>query len=293
MRLSSVVAAFTVALLFVDCTAAQGGGGGGGGRGRGRPEEITNRVGAFFTDVAGPATEGDKVADLGTIDLVRAAVGASQPTVLYLYDSGDDEEVRSQFDRAVFASDELGIELRCFHCGRIDLSKEAALKTKYGKQAPLFVVFDGKGKPAELSMAGYKASASGLGKLLEKQAGNSVKPSLAAFAKNYGDLVRDLEQALAKKKLAEQKQARAGGDQQKRADAEKDVKAAEAEQQKLLDKEKDLLAKNRLPERSDKAVRLGGRGFGRPGEGEGDGGRGTGTGRGTGRGTGAGGRGGD
>jgi hypothetical protein len=289
MRLLPVVAAFTVALSFVEGAMAQGGGG--GGRGRGRPEEITNRVGAFFTDVAGPATDGDKVADLGTIDLVRTAVGAGQPTVLYLYDSGDDEEVRSQFDRAVFAGDELGIELRCFHCGRIDLAKESSLKAKYGKQAPLFVAFDAKGKPAELSMAGYKASASGLGKLLEKQGAGTVKPSMAAFAKSYGDLVRDLEQVIAKKKQAEQKQARAGGDENKRKEADKDLKEAEAEQQKLLDKEKDLLAKNRLPERSDKAVRLGGRGFGRGPEG-GDGGRPTGTGRGTGRGTGAGGGGG-
>ncbi|MBM4062190.1 MAG: hypothetical protein FJ265_14005 [Planctomycetes bacterium] len=259
MRIVPVVAALLAAMLFADVTLAQGG----GGRGRGRPEEITNRVGVFFTTIAGPATDGDKVADLATVELARNAASAGQPVVLYLVDSGDDEDVRNQFERQLFGHDEVGIELLCFHCGRIDLAKETALQARYGKQAPLFVVFDGKGRPSELSMAGYKPAGSAFGKLLEKQAAGSVKPSLAAFAKNYGDLVRDLEQLLAKKKMAQQKQARAGGDAGKRAEADKDLAAVEAEEKKLLAKEKDLLGKVRLPERGDKAERLGAPSWGR------------------------------
>jgi hypothetical protein len=48
MRLVPFVPALALALLFGAELTAQG-----GGRGRGRPEEITNRTGAFFTTVAG------------------------------------------------------------------------------------------------------------------------------------------------------------------------------------------------------------------------------------------------
>jgi hypothetical protein len=239
-----------------------------GGRGRGRAEEIQNRVGAFFSDTPAPPA-GDKAADLTMCDLVRAASGYGQPVVLYLFDGGDDKDVREQFERTLFASDELGIQLRCFHCGRIDLAKADALKARYGKQAPLFVVFDKDGKASEpVSMSGYKASATTLGKALVKAAQGAIKPSIEAFAKEYGGLVRDLEQAFAKKKTAQERQAKAGADKQKRAEADKDLEVAEAAVQKLLDKEKALLTKVTLPERPADAQRLGGGrgpGGGRPG----------------------------
>ncbi|MBL8728840.1 MAG: hypothetical protein JNM25_10445 [Planctomycetes bacterium] len=259
------VALAAITLLLTSATPAQG-------RGRQRPDEITNRTGAFFADTQGPATEGDKVADLATCELVRAAASAGQLTVLYLYDSGDDADVRSQFERTLFANDELGIELRCCHCGRIDLRKDKALAAKFGKQAPLFVVFDQHGKDTDVVMNGYKASASSLQKALEKAAQGAIKPSLAAWAKDYGGFVRDLEQALAKQKLATERQAKAGADKAKRIEADKDVKAADEDVQRVLGKEAALLAKVRLPERPANAERLGGgRGPG-PGSGSGTGG---------------------
>lgn len=266
--------ALATALLATSLLAQ---GPGGGGRNR-RPEEITNRTGVFLADVPGPAVDGDKVADLNTVELVRNAVAAGQPSLLYLIDLGDDQEVRDQFEQVLFASDELGIEIRCFHAGRIDLGKVPALKAKYAKQAPLFVAFDDKAKASELSMTGYKPQPSALVKLLEKQAGSTVKPSLASFAKSYGDLVRDLEQVLQKKRNVQQKQARAGNDAAKKLDAERELKAVEAEEHKLLDREKDLLGKVHLPERPAGAQRLGapnwgGRGGGNgPGNGPGNGG---------------------
>jgi len=276
MRTVTFAAAVTVSLLIVQDTMAQGG----GGRGRGRAEEITNRVGAFFTDVSGPAVDGEKVADLATIDLVRAAAGAEQLSVLYLVDGGDDQDVRDQFEVQMFGTDEIGIELRCFHCGRIDLAKEPTLKTKYGKQAPLFVVFDKDGKADELSLSGYKASATSLQKLLEKAASGVVKPSLAGFAKEYGNMVRDIEQLLTKKKQANEKLAKAGADKVKRTEIEKEIKALEAEEKKLTDKETDFLTRGRLPERGANARRLGGNRWGRGGrDGEGRGGAGGGGGR--------------
>lgn len=264
MRHQRPVVPFLVLSLACAALHAQGGRGG-----RGRTEEITNRVGAFFTDIAGPATDGDKVADLATCEMVRAATGNGQPTVLYLVDSGDDQDVRDQFERTVFGSDEIGIELRCFHCGRIDLAKSAPLKARFQKQAPLFAVIDKEGKLVEtVAMNGYKASAPLLAKALERAGAGTVKPSLEAFAKEYGGLVRDLEQALAKKKLAQERQAKAGADKGKKAEADKDLEAATTAVDKVMDKEKALLAKHRLPERPANAVRLGGRagpGAGGPG----------------------------
>ncbi|MEO6595323.1 MAG: hypothetical protein ABIP94_11270 [Planctomycetota bacterium] len=257
-------------VLLADISLAQG-----GGRGRNRAEEIQNRIGTYFTDTNAPTTDGDKVADLATCDLVRAAGAANQATVLYLYNSADDKDVREGFERTLFAADEMGIQLRCFHCGSIDLAKDEALKTKYAKQAPLFVVFDKDGKPGEVSMTGYKAAGNALEKQLERAAQGVIKPSLAAFAKEYGGFVRDLEQLLNKKKLATEKMTKAGADKGKHADAEKDLKAIGAEEQKLLAKEKELLEKAKLPERPADARRLGDRsqgGGGGQGGGQGGGG---------------------
>lgn len=271
MRMLSFVLPLALCASFADLAPAQGG----GGRGRGRAEEITNRVGAFFTDTKGPMPDGDKAGDLATTDIVKAAAGHGQPAVLYLVDSNDDQDVRDQFERALFAGDELGIMLRCFHCGRIDLKNEPLLAAKFAKQAPLFVVFDKDGKAGEIAaMNGYKPSAKALETQLAKAAQGVVKPSLAAFAKDYGGLVRDLEQALAKKKNAKERLAKAGGDKAKKAEGEKDLAAIEKEEQKLLEREAEMLKKMALPERSPDARRLGGRGFGGPGQGGGQGGQG-------------------
>jgi hypothetical protein len=247
-----------------------------GGRGRGRAEEITNRVGAFFTDVKGPAADGDKAGDLATTDLVKAASGRGQLTVLYLMDSSDDKDVREQFERALFSGDEIGIELRCFHCGRIDLKSETQLAAKFAKQAPAFVVFDKDGKAGEVvAMSGYKAAAKLLEAQLVRASNGVVKPSLAAFAKDYGNLVRDLESTMLRKKTAKERMAKAGADKVKKAEAEKDVSAVEKEEQKLLDQETAMLGKMALPERAADAKRLGGRSWGGGGD-NGNGGNGRG-----------------
>ncbi len=231
------------------------------GRGRGRAEEIQNRVGAFFTDVKGPLPSGDQAGDLAQTDLVRAATGRGQLAVLYLVDSSDEATVREQFERTVLGGDELGIMLRCFHCGRIDLRTEPLLAAKFQKQAPAFVVFDKTGKAADVvAMSGYKASPKSLEDALVAAARGVVKPSLTAFAKDYGGFVRDLEQALGKKQIAKERHAKAGADKAKKTEAEKDLAAAEKEEQHLLDRERELLGKLELPPRSPDARRLGGRG---------------------------------
>lgn len=271
MRTIVPVAVLALSSMFADSLAAQG------GRGRGRAEEIQNRVGAYFTDAK--AAEGDKARDLAASDFVRAAASAGQPAVLYLFDGGDDKDVREQFERTLFGTDEIGIALRCFHCARIDLAQAEELKSSYGKQAPAIVAFDKDGKLTDtLAMSGYKASGTGLEKLLEKAA-QGTKPPLATFTKEYAGLVRDLEQALAKKKAAQEKLAKAGADKAKKAEADKDLEAAEAGVKRLLEREEQLLGKVQIVERPTGAQRLGapswgGGGGGRRGSGGGGGGGG-------------------
>jgi len=259
------------ALLFADTALAQRGG-------RGRPEEITNRVACFFVDVAPPVGEGAMATELANTDLIRAAAGANQVAVLYLFDGGDAANMREQFEKTMFGNDTIGLHLRFFHCGRIDVAKAPALKSKYGKDLPLFVTFNKEGKQADdAAMPGYKASGNALVKALEK-AGNPVyKPSLAAAVKNYSELVRDLEQMIARRKLLEDRQSRTTGDdasaKQKRAAIDKDLKDLDAEKAKLEQKETELIQKLHMPVRDSKAVQLGG-GGGRGGRGPGGGGPG-------------------
>lgn len=257
MRLTSLVAAALAAFTLTQVAAAQ--------RGRfRRPDEVTERVAVYFADTAAPTTDGDKVADLGTAELVRTAAAANQLTVLYLHDGAAPEQVVQQFERELFRDDALGIKLRCFHCGSIDLSKNEALKARYGKEAPLFVAFAADGKAEkEVSMSGYKANAKALEAQLDKAAKGAVKPSLETFAKKYGDLVRELEGLLRKKQQLEAEQARAGGDESKKKKADKELEELQKQQDKLSEQENKLVQPLRLPARATGARRLGGwAGFG-------------------------------
>ena len=236
-----------------------------GGRNRGpwrRPEEITNRVAVYFREVRGPETKDGKVADLGTIPLVREAAAAHQVAVLYLHDGAlEDRPVRT-FESALFRADvrgdELGIKLRLFHCGQIDISADPALQGRFGKKAPLFVAFDKSGKELRpVSMTGMKPNPTALESLLDRASRGAFKPALPSFAKKYGKLVQDLEKVLKQRAAAEEAQAEAGGDRAKQNKANKQLEAAGEAEQKLLQEEQELLAEMRFPERGSK--RLGGR----------------------------------
>lgn len=259
MHRRSLAIALGTTLLALPATAQ---------RWRPRADEIQNRVGVFFVDTDGPASDGDKVADLATCAFAHDAAGGDQLAVLYLFDGSGDQTERERFERALFGDDELGIALRCFRCGRIDIAKQPALLARFGKRAPLFVAIDKDGKATdEVSMAGTKPDdgaqmqkaqlQKALMQKLEKAATGAIKPPLATFTKDYGKLVADLEQVLRDKQDAEAKLAKAGTDKPKRAAAEKDQKEAAAAEQKLLDKERELLGKVKLPERPASAQRLG------------------------------------
>lgn len=260
MRTCTLLATLVVAIFATDSVEAQRGG---GGRNRWRrPDEITNRVAIYFSPAEAPASDGDKIADLNTIDLVRAAAAADQVTLLYLHDGEADEQVVQQFESALFradkSGDELGIKLRMFHCGQIDISKSPALKQHYGKDVPLFVAFDKAGKELKpVSMPGYKAKASALESLVDQASAGAFKPALKTLAKQYADIVDDLEQVLRDKEAATQAQTKASNDKAKSKKAERELADIAKLEEKILKAEEKLLEGLRMPARGTQ--RLGGR----------------------------------
>ena len=266
-RTTSLLAALCLTMIAVDTAEAQrraaGGRAGRGGRNAWRrPEEISNRVAVYFKEIDGPETDGKKVADLNTIELVRAAAAADQVAVLYLHDGELEERPVKAFEAMLFRADvkgdELGIKLRLFHCGQIDISKDPALKERYGKKAPLFVAFDKSGKELKpVSMTGLKPNPTALESLLDRASKGAFKPLLPTFAKKYGKLVVDLEKLLKERSEAETDQAKAGNDKAKQNKANRELDAIAKAEQKLLEKEQEMLADMNFPERGNK--RLGGR----------------------------------
>jgi len=261
MRICTLFTTIAVALLTADSLDAQRRANGRNRNRWRRPEEITSRVGAYFTETQSPRTDGDKIAPLNTIDLVRAAASAGQVTLLYLHDSEADRTVVRQFESALFKTDKsgdvLGFKMRMFHCGQMDVSTEPAMKKRYGDDVPMFIAFDKTGKELpKVSMKGYKAKASALESLVDKASSGAFKPSLKTLAKKYAGIVEDLEEALKEKSEAEQEATKAEN-KSDRKKAEKKVEAAEKAKEKALEKEEKLLEKLRQPARGTK--KLGGR----------------------------------
>ncbi len=257
MRTCTLLATLAVAIFTADTLEAQRRGGNNRSRWR-RPAEITTRVGAYFTETDAPKTDGNKVANLNTIDLVRAAASAGQVTMLYLHNSEADRNVVRQFENLLFRADTLGdvlgIKLRMVHCGQIDISKSPAMKARYGKDVPMFVAFDKTGKELpEVSMPGYRAKASALEKLVDRASSGAFKPSLKTFAKKYAGIVGDLEAAIKAKSDGEQKSTEAEN-KADRKKAEKAIEKAQKQEDKLLKAEEKLLEKIRQPARGDTHV---------------------------------------
>ena len=256
MRTSTLLATLAIALFTADSLEAQRRA---NGRNRARrPDEVTNRVGVFFSETDAPKTDGEKVADLNTIDLVRAAAAANQVTMLYLHDGEAERSVVRQFESMLFRMDKpgdvLGIKLRMFHCGQIDVSKAPALKARYAKDIPMFVAFVKTGKELpKVSMRGYKAKASELEKLVDRASKGAFKPSLKTFAKKYADFVEDYEQVL-KEKTAAEREATKAESKTDRKKAEKEIAAAEKQEDKLLEAEEKLLEKIREPARGSRKI---------------------------------------
>jgi hypothetical protein len=255
---ASALALAALAFVIADTAAAQRGG-------RRRSEAIQQRVGSWFVDVELPAGEPAAGQDpLAAVALVQDARQSNQLTVLYLFDPTANPEKQRMFEQTVFGNDEVGVSLRCFRCGRMDVTKWPAGKDREQaqKRAPVFVVFDEHGKQAgELAMTGYKAAINPLVQLLGKAASGHVKPTLAAFVEQYRDLVRDLEQIEQKRRAIDEAILRlTSKDDKKRADLEQELKALAAEEQKLFEAEKGLVEKAKVVPRDENGVRMGERG---------------------------------
>jgi hypothetical protein len=261
--------ALTALVVVVD-VAAQGRGG------FGPPEAVTNRLGNFFVTVTLPAagaqegedgdgkeTKAGKEDRLGSTTLVEESSAADQPSLLYLY---DDQPKREQFEATLFANESLGIALRCFRCGRVDVTKDDEAMAEFGKHLPLFVAYDAKGKRiGQVEMKDYKATTNALDQLLGKAAKRGTKLSMDAFTKAYRSFLNEVSVLEGRKRDLAGKQERAVDAPDKLKKLEKDATELADDEAKLMEQEKKLLADAEIPPRDAKAERVGGRQRGRGG----------------------------
>lgn len=239
--------------------------GGGGGRGfRGPSEAILSRSGSFFVDTTLPEPDpaGGRIA-LAACSFVEAARSKDTLSLLYLYDGGDDEEERAEFERAVFADPDVSVGLKMFLCARVDLAADAAAKAEFGRRAPLLIAFDAGGEPrGEVSLAGYKKQPSQVMKVLERAAARHGKLPLARFVERYRGFLADYQQWEARERLLQDKRRRVEAKDPSPADIakiEREEEEMRKAEQDLLAAERELLEQANLPVRDGTARRLGDR----------------------------------
>ena len=256
----------TLAVLALVGDAVAQRGGGRAGR-RGPSEEIRTRSGAYFVDVTLPSVAAGAAVALEQCDLVATAVQESSLSLLYLYDASE-AEVTQAFEQTMFGDGELSVALRCFQCGRIDLSRDSALKTEFIKKIPMFIAFDGQGRPAaEAVFRGYKAKPQQLTNALYRAAAKHAKMPMKSFVKRYRDWLKDLVKHEGKERLLEDKRERLlkknPPPQAELANSVRDQEALTEKKNELLDDERKLLQDAKVPPRPDGARRLGDRRRGR------------------------------
>lgn len=245
-------------LSLTDAAASQG-------RGRGPSEAILSRSGSYFSSVMLPdVADGQAKVDLASMSLVKQAVAKKQLSLLYFFHPRANEMKHNSFEVTVFGNQTVRSALRFFKCGRIDLSSDPGATSKDLKEAPKFVAFDVNGKRVgEVSMRGYRASAKKLVDLLTKAAkGYSKKKSVSRFVKDYRSFLNDLTQIEAKKRTLDDKRRRLmrkPGNDSKLAKVDKAEQALNDEERELLDAETKLLELAKIPDRDEKATRLGDR----------------------------------
>ena len=265
-RLRYLVPALTIAVAALNLAAgvhAQG-------RGRGKPEVVKERLGNYFVKVTLPRGLDEGQDRLAETHHVGRAARSKQLSLLYLFDATGDADKHARFEPLLFKNDELGVCLRWFRCGRVDLTKDDDAYAAFAKQAPLFVVFDATGKRvAETSMAGYRAKPGDLVKLLTRAAKGHAKPALPVFAKRYRSFLRELQNLDGRKRTLSGRWQRmqskpGGGPRDKRNKLKKEEAELAAEEKKLLEAETKLLGAAAVPVRDPKAVRVGEQRRGRP-----------------------------
>jgi hypothetical protein len=245
----SAVSSIAAALLATGSALAQRGG---------RQDEFLDRYACYFVEAKLPPADGEveSKARLATVPLVQEAANAGNLSFLYLFDSSAEAPKRAAFDQIVFGNEEVGVALRCFQCARVDIAGDADAQAKFGRQLPLFVAFDEKGKWAgETSLPGYKAALRSLISMLERAASGHVKPTLPDFVKSYRDILRELRVLSGNKRTLEQRRNRA--DDSKKAQYDQEAKELAAREQTLLAAEKAALEKANVPPRPKDAKMFG------------------------------------
>jgi hypothetical protein len=165
-------------------------------------------------------------------------------SVLYVYDSSAGSK-RAKFERILFNNEDLGVAMKVFRKVGIDVAKDQVARDSFGQKVPSFVTFNAKGeKSGELNMAGYKAKAGDVLKLLGKASKGHGKMPLKTFVKKYRSFLNELDQIEGKKSTTAQKRARleSSGKTAKLAKVAKEEKANAKREAKILDGERKLLA---------------------------------------------------
>ncbi len=241
-----------------------------GGRGfRGPPEAVRTRGGSYFVDATLPDASDDLtgVGRLAATEHVKQAAEEGHLSLLYLFDPEADKKKHERFETTLFNHPNVNVAFKLFKCARVDVTQEDP-ESQNGKKAPVFVVFDAKGKyVGEVSMRGYKAASTPLFKLLTRAAKGHTKLSLPAFVKKYRSFLNDLTQLEARKTALESKRARlenqSANNRNKLAKLEKQQAQLQATEEKLLESETKMLTTAKIPPRDGKARRVGERRWGR------------------------------
>ena len=237
------------------------------GRGRGPSPAIRERYGNYFVGTALPTGGEDLESRVSLLPLLQQAAKDERLSVVYLYDSKQDEKKHEQFEQALFNVPQLQVALRSFLCARIDLTQHALTREELEKKTPLFLVVNQKGKvAAEVSMSGYKANASALLSGLTRASRGYAKLNLKSFTKQYQKFLRDFTLLEGRKRGLEQRRQRLaadGGNAAKLKKLEAEEHKLASEEEDLLTAEKTLLERARIPERPNEAQLVGERRWGR------------------------------
>ncbi|MGE3172937.1 MAG: hypothetical protein AB7O97_09955 [Planctomycetota bacterium] len=230
---------------------------------------MVERVGAFFVDVeldhepqpADPRQTGRDVDLLSPLAIVGEAAAQQQTCLVYLCDRGAEPERLREFERRLFADDDLGLALRRFRCVRIDVggALAAPLRARYDV-VPVFVVCDRHGRPlVEVPMPRRRPAGRELAQALERAFGRGEPLPLKTFVKRHGKLVRELEKVEQRRRRFDEREATlAADDDTGRAALARDRERLAADEQRILTAERELLEAARLPARPEAARRLGG-----------------------------------
>ena len=244
------------ALVVADSLAAQGW----GGR-RGPPPEVKERWGNYFTTIDLP-DGGQEVKELKNTDHVTDAASAGHLSVIYLYDSTAAPKKQETFEPVLFNHAKIQPGLRLYKCGRFDLSTNRLARERYGKIAPLFFVFDKKGKSiGRVSMKGFKPAPVPLARLLQLGSKGYSRVSFDNWVKSYSKWLRDLTNMDARQKALDDKRDRLdsnkASDRKKLAKVTKDEDKLRKRRDAHYDGETKLLERAKIPPRDADAVLVG------------------------------------